>query len=69
VLALSALALIVGVGEIVPPTAVAALFSAQLLGLENHFPVVRRCAWPGVAVLLLGVAVLGWANWGAKLVP
>jgi TRAP-type C4-dicarboxylate transport system permease large subunit len=66
VMALSALALIVGVGEIVPPTAVAALFSAQLLGLESHFPVVRRCVWPGVAVLLLGVVVLVWANWGGS---
>jgi TRAP-type C4-dicarboxylate transport system permease large subunit len=61
VLTLAALALIAGVGEMVPPTAVAALFSAQLLGLESHFPVVRRCVWPTVAILALAVGALVWA--------
>ncbi len=69
ILALSALALIVGLGEIVPPTAVAALFSAQLLGLDNHFPVVRRCVAPALAVLAFGVLMLVWANWIGKLTP
>ncbi|MBI5692473.1 MAG: TRAP transporter large permease subunit [Verrucomicrobia bacterium] len=69
ILALSSIALIVGVGEMVPPTAVAALFSAQLLGLESHFPVVRRCVLPTLAVLALAVAMLVWANWVGKLTP
>lgn len=63
VLTLSALALIAGVGEIVPPTAVAALFSAQLLGLPSHFPVVRQCLWPGLGVLAVAVGALVWAVW------
>jgi TRAP-type C4-dicarboxylate transport system permease large subunit len=63
VLTLAALALVAGVGEAVPPTAVAALFSAQLLGLDDHFPVVRRCVWPALGVLALALAALAWAVW------
>lgn len=69
ILALSSLALIIGVGEIVPPTAVAALFAAQLLGLNNHFAIVRRCIVPALVVLALGVLMLVWANWIGKLTP
>jgi TRAP-type C4-dicarboxylate transport system permease large subunit len=69
ILAISSLGLIIGLGEIVPPTAVAALFSAQLLGLESHFPVVRRCLGPALAVLAFAVLMLVWANWIGKLTP
>jgi hypothetical protein len=67
ILALSSLALIAGLGEVVPPTAIAALFSAQLLGLKSHFPVVRRCVVPALIILALGVAMLVWANWIGRL--
>ena len=69
ILAISSLALIIGLGEVVPPTAVAALFSAQLLGLESHFPIVRRCVVPALALLALAVVMLVWANWIGKLTP
>jgi gluconate:H+ symporter, GntP family len=67
ILALSSLALIAGLGEVVPPTAIAALFSAQLLGLKSHFPVVRRCMVPALLILALGVSMLVWANWIGRL--
>ena len=69
ILTLCALALITGLGEVVPPTAVAALFSAQLLGLDNHLPVVRRCVMPALCVLGFAVGWLVWANWVGKLFP
>jgi gluconate:H+ symporter, GntP family len=67
ILALSSLALIAGLGEVVPPTAIAALFSAQLLGLDSHFPVVKRCILPAVAILAFAVFMLIWANWIGRL--
>ena len=67
ILTLSSLALIAGLGEVVPPTAIAALFSAQLLGLDNHLPVVRRCLVPALCVLGFAVGLLVWANWIGKL--
>jgi TRAP-type C4-dicarboxylate transport system permease large subunit len=69
ILAISSLALVIGLGEVVPPTAVAALFSAQLLGLESHFPIVRRCVLPSLVVLALALLMLVWANWIGKLTP
>lgn len=67
ILALSSLALIAGLGEIVPPTAIAALFSARLMGLESHFPVVKRCIVPALVTLAFGIAMLVWANWVGRL--
>jgi TRAP-type C4-dicarboxylate transport system permease large subunit len=69
ILAISSLGLIIGLGEVVPPTAVAALFSAQLLGLDSHMPVVRRCVVPALAVLAFAMVMLVWANWIGKLTP
>jgi TRAP-type C4-dicarboxylate transport system permease large subunit len=67
VLTVSSLALIAGLGEVVPPTAIAALFSAQLMGLDKHFPVVKRCGVPAVIILAFGVLMLVWANWIGRL--
>ena len=67
VLAVSSLALIAGLGELAPPTAIAALFSAQLLALDSHFPVIRRCILAGLAINLFGIAALAWANWVGRL--
>lgn len=67
ILMLSSLALIAGLGEVVPPTAIAAFFSAQLMGLDDHFAVVRRCAVPGLFILAFGVLVLVWAIWIGRL--
>ncbi len=67
VLTVSSLALIAGLGEVVPPTAIAALFSAQLMRLDNHFPVVKRCALPAVIILAFAVLMLVWANWIGRI--
>jgi TRAP-type C4-dicarboxylate transport system permease large subunit len=67
ILTISSLALIAGTGEIVPPTAVAALFSAQLMGLDDHFPVVKRCVIPALFLLAFAVLMLVWANWIGRL--
>ena len=67
ILTVSSLALIAGLGEVVPPTAIAALFSAQLMKLEDHFPVVKRCALPAAIILAFAVLMLVWANWVGRI--
>jgi hypothetical protein len=67
ILAVSSLALIAGLGELFPPTAIAALFSAQLLALDNHFPVIRRCIVSALVIDLFGIATLIYANWIGRL--
>ncbi len=67
ILAVSSLALVAGLGELAPPTAIAALFSAQLLALDSHFPVIRRCILAGLLINAFGIAALAWANWVGRL--
>ena len=62
----SGLALISGLGDLVPPTALAGIFAAQVVGEENYFKVLRKCVVPGILTVLWGVFMIAYA---AKLVP
>jgi TRAP-type C4-dicarboxylate transport system permease large subunit len=67
ILAVSALALVASLGDLVPPTALAGLFAAQILQIENYFTVLRRCLWPALVIDLVGIAALAYVNWIGKL--
>ncbi len=67
ILAVSALALVASLGDLVPPTALAGLFAAQILQIENYFTVLRRCLWPALVIDLVGLAALAYVNWIGKL--
>ncbi|MCW8925712.1 MAG: TRAP transporter large permease subunit, partial [Xanthomonadales bacterium] len=44
----SALSLIAGLGDLMPPTALAGLFAAQVVGVKNYFSVLKVCLLPAV---------------------
>ena len=50
----SALSAIVGIGDLMPPAAMAARFSAQVVGEPNVFKVLRHCVWPALLLLAVG---------------
>lgn len=54
----SALTLLLGVGALVPPTAVSGLFASQVLKVDKYSDIVKKCALPAVLSLILGTAVL-----------
>ncbi|BCV23923.1 TRAP transporter large permease subunit [Gelria sp. Kuro-4] len=58
----SALSLIASLGDLVPPTALAGIFAAQVLEMDNYFPVLRKCIVPSVAIVLVGLAAILGAN-------
>ncbi len=62
----SALALISGLGDLMPPTALAGIFAAQVAGEENYFKVLAKCVVPGIVTVLWGVFMIVWA---AQLMP
>jgi TRAP-type C4-dicarboxylate transport system permease large subunit len=62
----SALALISGLGDLMPPTALAGIFAAQVVGEKNYFGVLARCVVPGIVTVLWGVAIIAWS---ARLAP
>jgi hypothetical protein len=54
----SALSLIAGLGDLMPPTALAGIFAAQVVGEQNYFKVLRFCALPAVMTALWGIAII-----------
>lgn len=59
----SALSLIAGLGDLMPPTALAGLFAAQVVGVKNYFSVLRVCLLPAVVTAAWGILVILGANW------
>jgi len=57
-----ALALLSGLGDLMPPTALAGIFAAQVSGEEDYFKVLRHCVVPGVVTALWGLGMIALAN-------
>jgi TRAP-type C4-dicarboxylate transport system permease large subunit len=54
----SALSAIAGLGDLMPPTALAGMFAAQVIGEKNYFKVLRFCIVPALFLLFAGIGVL-----------
>jgi len=67
ILAVSALSLVSSLGDLVPPTALAGMFAAQVLGIDNYFKVLKRCLVPALVIDAIGIFALIFANWIGKL--
>jgi TRAP-type C4-dicarboxylate transport system permease large subunit len=62
IVAASALSLIAGLGDLVPPTALAGIFAAQAVGEKDYFTVLRQCVVPAVLIAAWGIVLLVFAN-------
>lgn len=56
------LSLIAGLGDLVPPTALAGIFAAQVVDEKNYFAVLKKCVIPAVAIAIWGICLIVWAN-------
>lgn len=54
----AALSAIAGLGDLMPPTALAGIFAAQVVGEKNYFKVLRYCLFPAFLELAMGIGVL-----------
>lgn len=54
----SALSLIASLGDLMPPTALAGIFAAQVVKEENYFKVLKLCIVPAILIALWGIAVI-----------
>jgi gluconate:H+ symporter, GntP family len=62
ILTSTALSAIVGLGDLVPPTALAGIFAAQVVEEKNYMKIVRYCIVPAVFILVMGLGVLLFAS-------
>ena len=58
----AALSLIAGLGDLMPPTALAGLFAAQVVGVKNYFSVLKVCLLPAVVTAVWGIMIILGAN-------
>lgn len=58
ILTSSALSAVAGLGDLMPPTALAGIFAAQVVGEPNYFRVLRYCLIPALFELFMGIGVL-----------
>jgi TRAP-type C4-dicarboxylate transport system permease large subunit len=63
----SALSAVAGLGDLMPPTALAGMFAAQVVGEKNYFKVLRYCIVPAFFVLFMGLGVLLLASYIDKI--
>lgn len=53
------LSLLAGLGDLVPPTALAGIFAAQVTGIEGYGAVVRACVAPALLVAAAAMFLIG----------
>ncbi|MFQ5721826.1 MAG: TRAP transporter large permease subunit [Candidatus Aminicenantales bacterium] len=68
ILTSSALSAVAGLGDLMPPTALAGIFAAQVVGEANYFKVLRYCLIPALFELTMGIGVLLLAPFIDKLI-
>jgi TRAP-type C4-dicarboxylate transport system permease large subunit len=58
----SALSLLTGLGDLMPPTALAGIFAAQVVGEKNYFKVLKITLIPAIVTALWGLTMIYFAN-------
>jgi len=58
----AALSLICGLGDLMPPTALAGIFAAQVIGEKNYFLVLKLTLLPAFVTALWGIGMIIFAN-------
>ncbi len=58
----AALSIIASLGDLMPPTALAGLFAAQVVGEKNYFRVLRWCIVPGILTAVFGLLIIANAD-------
>lgn len=58
----SALSLIASLGDMVPPTALAGIFAAKVVGMEKYSPILKKCLIPCLIVVAWGILFIVFAD-------
>lgn len=64
----AALSLIASIGDLMPPTALAGMFAAQVVGVENYGDVLKKTVVPAVVIIASGILFIVFSNPLASLI-
>lgn len=66
ILVASALSLVASLGDMMPPTALAGIFAAQVVGMEKYIPVLKKCFIPCLIIILWAILFIVFSEPLAK---
>lgn len=58
----AALSLIASLGDMMPPTALAGIFAAQVTGMKKYTPILVKCLGPCLLIIAVGIFFIVFAN-------
>lgn len=58
----AALSLVASLGDMMPPTALAGIFAAQVVGMPNYTPVLKKCIIPCLMIIAWAILFIVFAN-------
>ena len=58
----AALSLVASLGDMVPPTALAGIFAAKVVGMENYIPILKKCLIPCLIVVIWAILFIVFAD-------
>jgi len=64
----AALSLIASIGDLMPPTALAGMFAAQVVGVENYVDVLKKTMIPAAIIIASGILFIVFSNPLASLI-
>lgn len=54
----SAISFIASLGDLMPPTALAGIFAAQVVGMKNYTPVLKKALVPSIVIIIYSILVI-----------
>ncbi len=67
IITVAALSQLSALGDLVPPTALAGIFAAQVVGEKNYFKVLKHCIIPAIITAAWCITIIIFANSIAKI--
>lgn len=58
----TAIALVASLGDLMPPTALAGIFAAQVCGLDDYVPILKKCLVPAIVFIIYGLLMIVFAD-------
>ena len=58
----SAISFIAALGDLMPPTALAGIFAAQIVGMKNYTPVLKKSLVPGIIIIVYSIVIILLSN-------
>lgn len=65
----AAISLIASLGDMMPPTALAGIFAAQVVGMEKYAPVLKRCLVPSLIMIAWAILFIVFSPQLARILP